>query len=324
MLVAPLAVAGSAQTAAGERLGDSDRGGPPLRRARRGRAGLRLDRGERRGGRRDLPAAGRAAAGHRAGGGAQPACCRPPALLARLEHRLPLLTGGAARPAGAAADDARRDRLEPRPADAGGAGAVPPPRRFRRWLHAGDGRGRRESRSRGVEESRRTTRSPRLRSTLSPRWSIRASSSWTSGPTVDRTPCPETSTGRNRALSGCWRRSASTGWSGWRRAARSRRCARRHAVSYLALAETAQRALSGPEQGRGSTGWTTEHDNLRAALDWGSPPGTARRALRLAGALCWYWFVRGHLTRDMACWSERWRRRRGAESGAGHGAEHGR
>ena len=40
------------------------------------------------------------------------------ALLMRLERRLPLLTGGAARPAGPSADDARRDRLEPRPARA--------------------------------------------------------------------------------------------------------------------------------------------------------------------------------------------------------------
>jgi transcriptional regulator with XRE-family HTH domain len=39
----------------------------------------------------------------------------PTELLARLDHALPLLTGGA-RPAGAAADDARRDRLELRPA----------------------------------------------------------------------------------------------------------------------------------------------------------------------------------------------------------------
>ena len=40
----------------------------------------------------------------------------PPALLARLDRRLPLLIGGRARPAGAAADAARRDRLELRPA----------------------------------------------------------------------------------------------------------------------------------------------------------------------------------------------------------------
>ena len=40
----------------------------------------------------------------------------PQALLKRLEQRLPLLTGGAQDPAGPAADDAQRHRLEPRPA----------------------------------------------------------------------------------------------------------------------------------------------------------------------------------------------------------------
>ena len=56
------------------------------------------------------------------------ASCSPPqALLARLRQAgWPLLTGGAARPAGAPADAARRDRLELRPARRGRAGAVRP------------------------------------------------------------------------------------------------------------------------------------------------------------------------------------------------------
>ena len=57
------------------------------------------------------------------------------ALLARLEQRLPLLTGGPRDLPGAAADDARRDRLELRPALPEEQAALPPPRRLRRRLH---------------------------------------------------------------------------------------------------------------------------------------------------------------------------------------------
>ena len=93
------------------------RGGPPLRRAGPGgRARLRLDRGERAGGGRDLRA-GSTGCRWRSSWPRRAVSVLPPAaLLARLERRLPLLTGGRARPAGPAADDARRHRLEPRPA----------------------------------------------------------------------------------------------------------------------------------------------------------------------------------------------------------------
>ena len=66
----------------------------------------------------------------------------PEAMLARLEHGLPLLTGGA-RDLPARQQTLRgRHRLELRPADAGRAAAVPAARRLRRRLHAGGGRGR--------------------------------------------------------------------------------------------------------------------------------------------------------------------------------------
>ena len=68
----------------------------------------------------------------------------PSALLARLDQRLPLLTGGGRDLPAAAANDACGHRLELRPADARGAGAVPTPRGLRRWVHAGGGGGRRE------------------------------------------------------------------------------------------------------------------------------------------------------------------------------------
>ena len=67
----------------------------------------------------------------------------PPALLARLGDRLGVLTGGAPRRPGAAADAARRDRLEPRP-----PGARPSGRCSRGWPSSpGGGPWRRRRRS---------------------------------------------------------------------------------------------------------------------------------------------------------------------------------
>ena len=69
---------------------------------------------------------------------------------------------------------------------------------------------------------------------------------------------------------------------------------RRHAFHYLALAEQAE-----PELVRfGQVAWArrlgTEHDNQRAALDWALERGELEVALRLGGALWWFWFVRGY------------------------------
>jgi len=80
--------------------------------------------------------------------------------------------------------------------------------------------------------------------------------------------------------------------------------ARRHAMYYLALAEEAEPYLAGgPHQAEWLRRMDAEHDNLRAALAW-----CARHdewaGLRLAGALGWFWFVRGHL-REGRQWLER-------------------
>ena len=163
-------------------------------------ARLRADPGERRRRCRDLSAAGWPAARHRAGRGpgqSAPAggpagATRPPAAAADRRR---------ARPAGAPADDARRHRLESRPADARGAGALPAPGGLRRRLHAGGGGGRR----RADPTNRGSTRSR-----ASPR-------SWT------RACCGRKQARAGSPASPCWRRCASSPSSSWRPAARNTR-----------------------------------------------------------------------------------------------------
>jgi predicted ATPase/transcriptional regulator with XRE-family HTH domain len=71
---------------------------------------------------------------------------------------------------------------------------------------------------------------------------------------------------------------------------------RRHAAYLLALAETAEPGLRGPEQAAWFARVEVEHDNLRSALGWAAEAGTgeATTGLRLAGALSWFWYIRGH------------------------------
>src|SRR5262249_10913631 len=76
---------------------------------------------------------------------------------------------------------------------------------------------------------------------------------------------------------------------------------RRHKDWYLRLAEQADPKLRGPEQMQWLERLESEHDNLRAALDWSATEEDAEGAMRLAGALEWFWFIRGH-------WSEERRR----------------
>ena len=77
----------------------------------------------------------------------------PADLLARLERPARVADRRRARPAGTAADAARRDQVELRPADAGRADALPPPLGLRRRLHArGRGSGLRyRARTSGVD-----------------------------------------------------------------------------------------------------------------------------------------------------------------------------
>ncbi|HMA34266.1 MAG TPA: tetratricopeptide repeat protein [Chloroflexia bacterium] len=76
------------------------------------------------------------------------------------------------------------------------------------------------------------------------------------------------------------------------------RLRRQHAAYYLALAEEAAPHLRGPAQISWLQRLEREHGNLRAALAWylGAAEG-GHAALRLAGALWWFWHLHGY-------WSE--------------------
>ena len=67
----------------------------------------------------------------------------------------------------------------------------------------------------------------------------------------------------------------------------------RHAAWCLALAERAEPALFGAEQGGALARLDAERDNLRAALAW-SLARDPDAGLRLAGSLYRYWFARGY------------------------------
>jgi len=63
----------------------------------------------------------------------------------------------------------------------------------------------------------------------------------------------------------------------------------RHATYFLALAEAAPE-WHGPQRMAWLKQLETEHDNLRAALRWAVEQPTADIAVRLAGALGWFWY----------------------------------
>jgi predicted ATPase/class 3 adenylate cyclase len=77
----------------------------------------------------------------------------------------------------------------------------------------------------------------------------------------------------------------------------------RHAAFYLRLVERAEPELLGPGQPLWLDRLETEHDNLRAALSW-TLDMDAETALRLAASLREFWFFRGHLSEGRA-WLDR-------------------
>ncbi|MEN3539963.1 BTAD domain-containing putative transcriptional regulator [Microbispora sp. ZYX-F-249] len=69
---------------------------------------------------------------------------------------------------------------------------------------------------------------------------------------------------------------------------------RGHAAHFLRLAEEAEPRLRGAGQLEWMARLTAEQDNLNAALRWAVDAREAETALRLCGALSWYWWLRGH------------------------------
>jgi predicted ATPase/DNA-binding CsgD family transcriptional regulator len=78
----------------------------------------------------------------------------------------------------------------------------------------------------------------------------------------------------------------------------------RHAAHYLQVAEKVAAELYGREQRSSLAHLDADHDNMRTALRWSlEAPGRAEYALRLAGALHWFWYLRGHF-REGRRWLE--------------------
>ncbi len=74
----------------------------------------------------------------------------------------------------------------------------------------------------------------------------------------------------------------------------------RHATYLLELAERGGGMAVGRDQATWLEDLESEADNLRAAADWLVARSDAPRALRLGGALWWFWYIRGHLTEGRA------------------------
>jgi non-specific serine/threonine protein kinase len=70
---------------------------------------------------------------------------------------------------------------------------------------------------------------------------------------------------------------------------------RRHAIFFLALAEETEPRLQGPEDTMWLERLEGDHDNFRAALSWALERGEAMLALRLGGALGWFWHMHGRM-----------------------------
>jgi predicted ATPase/DNA-binding CsgD family transcriptional regulator len=70
---------------------------------------------------------------------------------------------------------------------------------------------------------------------------------------------------------------------------------RSHADYFLALAERAEPELTGADEDVWLDRLEAEHDNLRAAASWFDARAAAEDGLRLAGAVWRFWWMRGHM-----------------------------
>ena len=70
----------------------------------------------------------------------------------------------------------------------------------------------------------------------------------------------------------------------------------RHAAFFLALAEATEPHLRSADRDIWLEQLEVEHDNFRAALSWSrTNSGEEQVGLRLAGALTWFWYLRGYI-----------------------------
>lgn len=69
----------------------------------------------------------------------------------------------------------------------------------------------------------------------------------------------------------------------------------KHRDFFVSFAERGQAEAYGPNQSPWNDLFEREHDNLRAAFDWSLERVDAEAALRLAGAMSWFWEFHGHL-----------------------------
>jgi predicted ATPase/class 3 adenylate cyclase len=74
---------------------------------------------------------------------------------------------------------------------------------------------------------------------------------------------------------------------------------RRHAEHYLAFAEQAHIELRGSGQVRWLAALDSDHQNLRAAIEYVRGAGQKELELRFVAALWFFWIVHGHLTEGM-------------------------
>jgi predicted ATPase/class 3 adenylate cyclase len=80
---------------------------------------------------------------------------------------------------------------------------------------------------------------------------------------------------------------------------------RQHANYFLALAEAAELHRYTPTQSMWLLRLDADHDNMRAALAWSQTPAASMDiGMRLAGALQWFWYIRRYKSEGRA-WFER-------------------
>lgn len=95
--------------------------------------------------------------------------------------------------------------------------------------------------------------------------------------------------------SACCRRSASSPWNGWQRAARRPPVRDRHAIYMTGLVEHAASHLESADQALWLDRLARDDANIRATLAWTYERKQADLGLRLVRALNLYWFIRGYL-----------------------------